>query len=86
MNKNTLTHEWEQYAERVIPDDAGPVQINETKLAFYAGALIVQTMTVKIVEDIDDEDAATQRVTNLYEECMNEIEKIITKKQRGHNL
>ena len=29
---------WATYAERVIPAEAGPIHIQETRRAFYAGA------------------------------------------------
>jgi hypothetical protein len=79
MNQNTRQHQWEQFAERVIPDDAPAVQINEMKLAFYAGANIMQVLTAAIADN-DDEDAAVLQVDALYREATNEMEKMIQKK------
>lgn len=36
-----IQQHWESYRARVIPKDAGGVQVEETRRAFYAGAAIV---------------------------------------------
>lgn len=36
-----LGRAWESYLSMVIPKDAGPVQIKETRQAFYSGATIL---------------------------------------------
>ena len=81
-NRVTLQDEWEHFAESVIPDDADAVQIGEMKLAFYSGALIVQSMTTRIAI-IDNEDEAVERIDQLYNECASEVEKIISRKMKG---
>ena len=36
---NTIQAQWASYEKNVMPDDAGPVQVRETRRAFYGGAL-----------------------------------------------
>lgn len=31
-------HKWQSYRQKVIPPNAGPTQLTETRRAFYAGA------------------------------------------------
>ena len=39
MCKNYIAEEWYNYEQNVMPKDAGDVQRQETKRAFYGGAL-----------------------------------------------
>ena len=44
----TLRHAWEQYRLLVISPEAGVVQLNEIKLAFYGGAVVMLEMMAAI--------------------------------------
>jgi len=46
---------WMDYRLKVLPDGAGPVQIQETRKAFYAGAVAIW----RAVNDVG-EDAVTE--------------------------
>lgn len=46
----TLNESWDSYAERVLPKNAPPVQIQETRRAFYAGA---QALFTNVMQALD---------------------------------
>lgn len=48
----TINDEWEDYLEKVLPSDAGEVQIRETRQAFIAGA----TSLVALLNSHSDQD------------------------------
>jgi hypothetical protein len=50
---NTFFEEWKSYRQRVMPPTAGPVQILETKRAFYAGAQSFLALSSKLMSDGD---------------------------------
>lgn len=49
----TIKDEWESYAKDVIPPNCHPIQLRETKRAFYAGA--VAFMHIIINADLEAE-------------------------------
>lgn len=53
MSKRIATL-FEGYRDMVIPADAGPVQVNECRQAFFAGATALFTLMMHSVEDGDE--------------------------------
>lgn len=51
---NTLREQWESYLADVMPRDAPPVQIQETRRAFYAGARAMQALQLHASTLSDD--------------------------------
>lgn len=39
-----MQNQWDSYHSRVVPETAGPVQVLETKKAFYAGAIALLSL------------------------------------------
>jgi hypothetical protein len=65
----TLDKLWTEY-RKILPQNASPVQVNETKKAFYAGAYSILTAMVSQVgdeEDATDEDM--DMVGGFFEEA-----------------
>jgi len=47
---------WESYEKEVVPPNAGTVQKNETRAAFYAGAACVFYGIINTLEDTGDDE------------------------------
>lgn len=67
---NHLGQWWESYLERVLPRDAGPVQIIETKRAFYAGA---ESMMRAILAGLDPGTEPTDNDLRKMDEIEAEL-------------
>lgn len=52
----TVKAEWEEYARLVLPADAPPVQITETRRAFYAGAWSMLMQSSELGDDSVSEE------------------------------
>lgn len=63
---NTLQQAFLEYADKVIPDTAGPVQQAETRQAFYAGALSTFQLVSAFSEQ--EESVAMQMIDTLDQE------------------
>lgn len=70
---NTIKKQWNSYLEKVVPEDAGPNQVLETKRAFYGGALVVYKMMVADIPDMSDEDGVA-----MMQELGAEFDKALT--------
>jgi hypothetical protein len=64
----SLQAQWESYRAAVVPKDAGLVQIEECRRAFYAGAASALHITMS-VSDIE-EAAAVAVLEGLRQECL----------------
>lgn len=67
---NTVQEQWIEYKNTVIPKDAGPIQMEETKLAFYSGAFVLINQLTSISEDYTEEQACNI-VSGINEEIEN---------------
>lgn len=71
MNR-MLQQKWDEYRTFVIHPLAGPVQIRDTKTAFYAGAAVVFSGLVELVSKSRTEEEPTeaelQALTDLAQE------------------
>jgi hypothetical protein len=56
--KRTLLSEWDSYRTLVVPADAPPIQQQETRRAFYAGAQAMLVMISATSERGPDEGVA----------------------------
>ena len=74
--KRTLEDCWESYLKAIIPDDAPDVQVNETRRAFYAGAVSVWSMLM--AEDMSMETCESIQ-NSLDSFGMEFVEKLIEK-------
>lgn len=66
MSRERLREQWESYRDNVLPVGAEEVQINETRLAFYAGAAalwsVVMNMLSPGAEPTDDDEQAMAEI------------------------
>lgn len=56
--KKRLLEEWERYRRQVIPANAGRVQVEETRRAFYGGAGNMFALLTNSVSEGDSEPSA----------------------------
>ena len=68
MSARTIADMWATYQGAVLPDDAPPIQVQETRRAFYAGAHILLCDLPGMTEDVS-EDAGVARLEALHREC-----------------
>ncbi|MGE3857264.1 MAG: hypothetical protein AB7G21_09955 [Dehalococcoidia bacterium] len=57
-----IADEWAKFAERVLPASAGGVQRQETKRAYYAGAVALWHRLQRIVSDEPDMTADDEAI------------------------
>ncbi len=62
---------WQRYEREVLPKDASPVQRNETRRAFYAGALVLMGT---IMRDLSPEPGMTRGDEKLMDEIFAELD------------
>lgn len=70
-----LAHSWQGYEQQVIPKNAPPVQFQETKRAFYAGAWALLGIMKRIGDDMSEEQGA-DALDKLEQEIQDFINKI----------
>lgn len=64
-----LASAWDTFVAAVLPPSAGPVQRQEMRRAFYAGAQAALLVTVAISEPEVSEEAGVATLEALHEEC-----------------
>ena len=64
---NTIQAQWLSYLRDVVPRDAGPVQVEECRRAFYAGAAGLLSITSTVIPYMD-EDAGVAVLEGLHQE------------------
>lgn len=65
----TLASAWDTFHAAVLPPGAGPIQRQEMRRAFYAGAQAALLATVDISEPEVSEDAGVAALEALHDEC-----------------
>lgn len=76
----TIGEQWASYVSKVIPADAPPVQVEECKRAFYAGAQGMFQAVMAATEP-EDEDASEDRLASLEFEMQDFLR--LFKKREG---
>lgn len=74
----TLAEAWTGYLERVVPRNAGPIQLKQTKRNFYAGALAMLSLMSSINEDTPEEEGV-----KLFEALCQELKEFGDKLEAG---
>lgn len=70
----TLGEQWADFHDKIlVPAKAGPVQVEETKRAFYAGALCMFHL-VSNASDVPDGDAGEEQGAKRLEAILREAE------------
>lgn len=57
--RNVVEKGWESYFRKVVPPGAGPVQIRETRQAWYASAVSLMYV-IKKLSEVPEDDALGQ--------------------------
>lgn len=76
---NTIQEQWESFRKAVIPPTAGPVQVQEMRRAFYAGAEAMWRINMAIGEDSVSEDGGVAILEGVNQEIRQFVEQV----QRG---
>lgn len=60
---------WRSYRNKVVPKDAPPVQVRETRLAFYAGvAHLLETLLTRLAPGREPTDADFKMMDDIHQE------------------
>lgn len=66
----TVAESWESYRHEVLPANAGPAQIAETRRAFYAGSYItLMNIATHVGDPNADEEEGVENLERLKAEC-----------------
>ena len=69
MSKKYIQSGWASYQKCVIPEDASPVQIKETRQAFFSGAAVLfWTLMTGLDEDREPTDDDMRKMEDLQKE------------------
>jgi hypothetical protein len=81
MNHTTerklIARSWESYRAMVIPPDASEVQVAETRQAFFAGATMLFTLLLRVLDPGTEETDADMQTMAALQAEVNEF---------GHSL
>lgn len=66
--EKTIADNWRSYHRRVLPPDAGPIQVRETRRAFYAGAAMMFGMVSKVGDDDRSEAESMEVMDRIWAE------------------
>ena len=80
MRQNRIQEEWLSYRERVLPKNATPVQIQECRRAFYAGARAFFHCCIRTLGSGDD---VTDADLQMLKDADGELEDFAKRVLRG---
>ena len=66
---NTIQVQWNSFEKMVVPQDAPPIQRQEMKLAFYAGAEAMMRINFAVGHDSISEEAGFHILNGCQIEC-----------------
>lgn len=67
-NMNSLEEHWHEWAEACLPECCSDIQRQETKRAFYSGAVAILQVVEQVGNDDIDEETGTKVVSKIYRE------------------
>ena len=70
MSTKYIKRGWESYIKHVIPEDALPIQVKETRQAFFSGAAILFSV---LMRDLDEGHEPTDEDMQKMEDLQNEL-------------
>jgi hypothetical protein len=74
MTKLRLKDAWEDYRTLVIPKDAPPVQVRESRRAFYAGAQALLSVIMRqLTPDVEPTEPPTEADLQMMDEIDGEL-------------
>jgi hypothetical protein len=65
---DTVKKQWEDYRDKLIPDDASEIELRDCKQAFYAGMMSFFRLQFSITDDMD-EDTGAEMMDVWFSEC-----------------
>jgi len=74
----TIQQLWQGFKDGTMPKDAGPIQIQEERRAFYAGALAILTSVAALGDDDISEDQACKIMEDFEQELKDFTAKLGT--------
>ena len=75
---NTIAEQWALFERAVMPKDAPPVQRQEMRRAFYAGAEAMLRMQWGIGDKAVSEDAGMAMMEGWHDECRRFAQQVAT--------
>lgn len=81
--KGPIATAWDSYRQRVLPANAGPVQVEETRRGFYAGAAAVFG---SVVEQLSPGEEITEADVAILEAIQRELDEHIAAFKVAHGL
>jgi hypothetical protein len=63
----TIFEDWQKFREKIIPKEAGAIQVEECRRAFYAGCAAMFSLTMEAT-DPKDEDECCENLSQLEAE------------------
>jgi hypothetical protein len=69
---NSFEKQWNDYYKLVVPVNAGPTQLIETRRAFYAGAIALMNV---IMKDRCDKDKNSKKFDDIFHSIIKEAAK-----------
>jgi hypothetical protein len=70
--RETIAEEWFDYLHAVVPKGASPVQVEQTRWAFYAGAQVMLSLCARLAE----RDAPGEELEKLQQELRAMIDQV----------
>lgn len=71
MKRQLMAEQWNEFARKVIPKDASPVQRQEMRRAFYAGA---QSILFRVISAFAPETEPTEADLQIMSDVNQELE------------
>lgn len=73
----TIAQEWTRFEAAVLPPEAGQVQRQEMRRAFYAGCHTTLTLGMQMAaESGDNDDVGATMMDRLHRECLQFVDDI----------
>jgi hypothetical protein len=69
-----LAEQWDSFCEAVMPEDAPPVQRQEMRRAFYAGAGGMFDLVCRVIPEAVNEEQGEAMLTELEKELRGYLE------------
>ena len=76
---NTIQEQWNSFKLLVVPKDAPPIQRQEMRMAFYAGAEAMMRIQWAVGDEAISEDAGVA----ILEGCQDELRRFAEQVQNG---
>ena len=68
---NKLQQSWQSYSKAVMPNNAPPIQVQEMRRAFYAGATAMLDITKLLGEEDVSEETGVAALEALQQEIVD---------------